>query len=261
MEEEKNSAPASAVEQEMSRQDAECRAAADQYIDEHGEEDAEARSGMKTQERRNAFKAIFKDYIFLPTSKFMRNIVEKAEGLSSEKHKDEKEAAEQASEGGSLTGGAHTEGEKKVKGFNKKHIIIVGSILTVLIVCGVALGTGSSRKAKKEDNTSDRGAITGMHMNTMPKDYAELAALKKKQQAEEERLKEEAKAKRDKGKAKADSTPVSKQVRSENSNSHNTVSSPQKDPEAEARAAAILEARAQRKAAMSSPIGFDIKRK
>lgn len=261
MEEEKKPAPASAVEQEMTRQDAECEAAAGQYIDEYGEEDAEARSGMKRQERRNALKAIFKDYIFLPTSRFMRNILEKADGLASGKHQDKKEETEQVQEGGSLTGGAHTDGEKKVKGFNKKHIIIIGSILTVLIVSGVALGTGSSRKAKKEDNTSDRGAITGMHMNTMPKDYAELAALKKKQQAEEERLKAEAKAKRDKVKEKSDNVPVSKQVRNENSSPRNTIFSPQKDPEAEARAAAVLEARAQRKAAMSSPIGFDIKRR
>jgi len=261
MEEEKNSAPESAVEEEMARQDAECRAAADQYIDEHGEEDAEARSGMKRQERRNAFKAIWKDYIFLPSAKIMRNILEKAERPGSGKRKDEKEEPERVAERGSLSGGAHTEGENKVKGFNKKHIIIVSSMLTVLIVCGVALGTGNSRKVKKEDNNSDRGAITGMHMNTMPKDYAELAALKKKQQAEENRLKEDAKSKRDKVNPKSDNTSVSKKVGSENNGSMNKVSSQHKDSEAEVRAAAILEARAQRKAAMSSPIGFDIKRR
>lgn len=244
------------IEKQMNEQDELARRSAEEYANSH-KEDISSLSDDKIKPSSGDFLT---DKIVVPIANFTEKIL---------KRFDKADGKETSPVQTKLTGGSSTEAEKKIKGFSKKHVIIIGTFLTVAVVLGVVFGTSSSsKKVKKEEFDLDRGAITGQHMTTMPKDYSELAAVKRRQQAEDERKKAEEEAKKkdkDKDKVQRDTRPLREQVRD---GASNRTPPPRNDSEDRSRNAA-LEARIarenailqQRQAAMSSPIGFDIKKR
>lgn len=264
------------VERQMNAQDEASKASAEKYIHNFGNEDISAQSEMKSAKERNSLLEIGQDYAIKPAKSVMKLFSRWIYGDDTDKKKDDKNMLNQMP----LSGGAQTEGDKKIKGFNKKHIYIVGIIIVILVSSGIYLGGNSShKKVKKEESDVNRGAITGMHMNTMPKDYSELAAIKKRQQAEADRLKaeEEARLEKERNAKKNEYTPVSQQVKSEHLRRDRGVydggelerrlqdglsaNDKGRDEENEIRRTIRKEYLERKKAALSSPIGFELKKR
>lgn len=241
------------VEKQMTEQDKLAQQSAKEFDLKH-KDDGEPITEVK---KRNSVNEFVTGYIVNPIAGWTEKIIRRFD----------KNATEPMTEGKNtkLLGGSATDNESKIKGFNRKHVIIIGSLLTLIVVLGVSMGTGFEKKAKKNEVDVDRGAITGQHMTTMPKDYTELAAAKRRQQAEEERKRElEAQKKeQNRNKSKEDTRPTSQKARDDRPPSReiNSGNSSSRDSILEAKLAREEAYRQHRAAAMSSPIGFEVKKR
>ena len=233
------------IDKKLQDQDEAARKSAEEYAKNHKEE------AFFDEEKEE--KGTFLDRIISPIIAFVEKLSDRYE-KNHEKNKLKEEK---------LTGGASTLEEKKIKGFSKKHVLVIGTILTLVVVFGVALGSSSmDKKAKKEDNDINRGAITGQHMTTMPKDYTELAAAKRRKELEAERKRaEEEENKKKRNNEKRDTRPVSEQAKDNRREIYTPMRNSSEDRAREAKLLKENSLRELRKAAMSSPIAFEIRKK
>lgn len=206
------------VEKRMSEQDEIARKSAEEYALKHREK-GEPITRFKERSSLNEF---FAEYVVAPLEK----AIQKIQGQKEEK----------------LIGGAETEEERHVRGFNKKHVLIIGSLLTILVVIGVSMGTNSAKKKnRKEELDMNRGAVQGQHLSTMPKNYTELASVKKREEQDKARKKEESQQKKDRPVPEKIEMPRHPDIAREIDREQETY-------------------RKQHAAAMASPIAFDLRR-
>lgn len=262
------------TEASMYEQDDIGQESARKYIEQNGVEDDKARSGMKNVNDKSGAENVAEKYLVKPFAKVGMKIfsVFSKERTGDKNHSEKLKADSLGNK--KLAGGSATSGDSSVKGFDKKWVYGITCLFVTILVGSMYFMPTNDSSKKKETVNDDvkRGAITGSHVSNMPKDYSEYAEVRRKQLAEEERKKAEAAAKKEaeRNASKSDPTPVSVQAKINSgkttTNAYDRVEinrpvAPVRDVETEARLAELRAYREYRKAAMASPIEFELKRR